>query len=140
MSRLSINQSTKRTKERIERTARERPVARRNETNPPPRARARVGVYRRNVRRETGFAVSAHPLTVYTYTQCSGFFSRVFEVKLGNSVTTKRTNERTNAEGRMNSEGEQSEENIKQEVKPENHLNIKVRDTVRGISRRRVVI
>ena len=39
----------------------------------------------------------------------------------------------------MNSEDDQSDENIKQEVKPENHLNIKVRDTVRGISRRRVV-
>lgn len=39
----------------------------------------------------------------------------------------------------MNSDGEQSDENVKQEVKPENHLNIKVRDTVRGISRRRVV-
>ena len=37
----------------------------------------------------------------------------------------------------MNSEDEQSDENIKQEVKPENHLNIKVRDTVRGISRRK---
>jgi len=97
---------------------------------------ARVGVYRRCVSRETGFAVKC------TVTNCLPirprhrfFFARFQSFQLEHSVTTKRTN----AEGRMNSDEEQGDENVKQEVKPENHLNIKVRDTVRGISRRRVV-
>lgn len=109
------------------------------ESNPPLRARARVGVSRRNAQNgRLALQSSAESHTVYTYDKSSpGFFSRVFRSL--NLEPASQRSERTNAEGRMNSEDEQSEENIKQEVKPENHLNIKVRDTVRGISRRRVV-
>lgn len=137
-SPFRASQSIERTNERTDgkiRTRTSRRAKKRNETSAPS-ARVSASTDGTYVGRLALQSVHIHILFTHTI-NAQVFFARFSHT----AVTTKRSerSERTNAAGRMNSDEERSDENVKQEVKPENHLNIKVRDTVRRISRRRVV-